>query len=171
MLLPGGATLTGQKSPLKPTRQMHRHVHSAALQRNGFAFPRRLPRQTGQNTPRRHLNRQTRFALVSGNHRLLPAHGSRHIHRPVVGNFLWLPKHAPGTAAQVRAAGRESVTDSNAAASFCAGSASSSQCDGTLTASRLALFAPLASARSATCAMPSSAPAITICVSAFRLAI
>lgn len=51
MLLPGGATLTGQKSPLKPTRQMHRHIHSAALQRNGFAFPRRLPRQTGQNTP------------------------------------------------------------------------------------------------------------------------
>lgn len=171
MLLPGGATLTGQKvtAEADPPDAPPRPLRCAPAK--WIRLPTPPAASDRSEYPWRHLNRQTRFALVSGNHRLLPAHGSRHIHRPVVGNFLWLPKHAPGTAAQVRAAGRESVTDSNAAASFCAGSASSSQCDGTLTASRLALFAPLASARSATCAMPSSAPAITICVSAFRLAI
>jgi len=84
---------------------MHRDVDAAALQRDRLPFPGRLTRQTGENTAGWHLNRQPRFTLVSGNHRLLPAHRPGHVHGQVISYFLRLPEHAPGTAAQISAAG------------------------------------------------------------------
>ena len=61
-------------------RQMHRHVHSAALQRKWIRLPTPPAASDGQDVL---AASQSPAALhaVSGNHRLLPAHGSRHIHR------------------------------------------------------------------------------------------
>ncbi|STT08034.1 malonate utilization transcriptional regulator [Klebsiella michiganensis] len=73
-------------SAVKPVRQVTGNVDTAALQRNTLPLPARLAGETGQHAAGRHLDRQPRVPFISGDHRFLPAHGSRHIPRQIVGN-------------------------------------------------------------------------------------
>ena len=105
-------------------------------------FPRRLTCQAGQDATGRHLDRQPGFALVRGNHRLPPAHRTRHVHRQIVRDLFRLPEHAPGAAAQVRTAWTSQRDGLKRRRQLLCRSASSSQWDGTLTASLCTLLAP-----------------------------
>lgn len=80
----GGCTPAA--SAVKPVRQVTGNVDTAALQRNTLPLPARLAGETGQHAAGRHLDRQPRVPFVSGDHRFLPAHGSGHIPRQIVGN-------------------------------------------------------------------------------------
>jgi len=66
-------------------------VDTAALQRNALSLPARLAGEAGQHAAGGHLDRQPRVPFIGGDRGLLPAHGSRHIQRQIVGYSQRVP--------------------------------------------------------------------------------